>query len=106
MLLSKQLKQFILTEHDRLVTHYNVKNNPKTKYTMLAKCMEELGELSEQILKHDSMQRSKKLQTSRKELEGEFADVLFTTLILAQELNIDMEKAMLEKLVKVQRRKY
>jgi NTP pyrophosphatase (non-canonical NTP hydrolase) len=104
-----ELTDFAKNEHKRLVTHYEVKSNPKTKYTMFAKMVEEVGELSEAILTHDNLQRKDKLEKAKielTELEGEFADVILTTMILAQELNVDMDKALTEKIKKIKARKY
>ena len=101
-----ELIEFAKVEHERLVTHFGVKNNPKTRYTMFAKVVEEVGELSEAILINDGIQRKDKLSKSKKELEGEFADVILTTMILAQELNVNMDKALTEKIKKIKARKY
>ena len=98
--------EFAKKEHERQVTHHNVKGESKTKYTMLAKLMEELGELSEAILTCDSLQRSDKLENARANLEGEFADVILVALILSQEMNIDVKKALEEKIEKIIERKY
>jgi NTP pyrophosphatase (non-canonical NTP hydrolase) len=101
-----ELTDFAKQEHERLVKHFDVKNNPKTKYTMFAKLVEEIGELSEAILTYDSLQRSHKLRKSKAELEGEFADVILVTMILAQELNINLETSLKAKIKKIKARKY
>ena len=105
-----ELKKFAKQEHKRLVEHFNVKNDPKVKYTMFAKLVEEMGELSEAILTYDNMQRSDKLSNSKTEskqrLEHEFADVLLVTMILAKELDVDMDKALRAKIEKIKERKY
>jgi NTP pyrophosphatase (non-canonical NTP hydrolase) len=98
--------EFAKIEHERQVKHYKAKGDAKTKYTMLAKLMEEVGELSEAILIQDSMQRKDKLSTSKKELEDELADVLLVTLILSQELEVDVKKALEKKIKKIKSRKY
>lgn len=102
----RELTKFADDEHSRLVKHYNVKNNPKTKYTIFAKLIEEIGELSEAILIRDNMQRKYKLRDSKSKLEEELADVILATLILAKELNIDIEKELKQKIEKIKRRKY
>jgi NTP pyrophosphatase (non-canonical NTP hydrolase) len=101
-----QLMHFVQQEHERLVQHYGVKGDAKTKYTMLAKLVEELGELSEAILDADSLQRSNKLNLARKHLEEEFADVLLATLLLSYELKVDIRTALKSKISKIKRRKY
>jgi NTP pyrophosphatase (non-canonical NTP hydrolase) len=98
--------KFAKIEHERQVLHYHVKGNPKTKYTILAKLMEEVGELSEAILSFDSLQRKDKLKGAKHDLEGELADVVIVTLILANELNVDMNSALTKKIKKIKLRKY
>ncbi len=102
----EELFEFAKIEHERLVNHYNIKGESKTKYTILAKLMEELGELSEAILTFDSLQRSDKLEETKKNLEGELADVILTTLILSKELDVNIKKALQEKIEKINKRKY
>jgi NTP pyrophosphatase (non-canonical NTP hydrolase) len=107
----EELTDFAKSEHDRLVKHYAVKGDPKTKYTMFAKLVEEVGELSQSILMTDSMQRAKKLNQhdktkSKEELEDELADVILVASILAQELDVDLAKAIKTKIKKIKERKY
>ena len=98
--------EFSKIEHERQVNHHNVKNDPKTKYTMLAKLMEELGELSEAILSYDSLQRTDKLDNAKNNLEDELADVILVTLILSNELGVDVKNAINKKIQKIKSRKY
>jgi len=102
----KDLFEFAKQEHERQVTHHKVKGDPKVKYTMFAKLVEELGELSEAMTTADGLQRGDKLRKARSELADEFADVLLVTLILAEEWNIDAKKALIEKIEKIKKRKY
>lgn len=98
--------EFAKREHERLVTHYGVDEDPKTKYAMLAKLMEEVGELSEAILHTDALQRKDKLKEKNIDLPGEFADVMLATAVLAQELDVDLHDALEKKMEKIQKRKY
>jgi NTP pyrophosphatase (non-canonical NTP hydrolase) len=100
-----KIVKFANNEHERLVTRFDAKDNPKTKYTMLAKLMEEMGELSEAILKNDSLQRSDKKKEIG-EIDYEIADVILCSLVLAKELNVEVEKAIIEKMKKIKLRKY
>jgi len=102
---TQNLIDFAKMEHERLVTHFKVKGDPKTRYTMLAKLMEEVGELSEAILKTDALQRGEKLREPP-DLAGEFADVILSTMVLSQELKIDMQAALQTKIAKIRARKY
>jgi len=100
-----ELVEFANSEHERLVNHFNTKDNPKTRYTMLAKLMEEMGELSEAILKSDNLQRADK-EKIMGDINHEIADVILCSLVLARELGVDVEKALLEKIEKIKSRKY
>jgi NTP pyrophosphatase (non-canonical NTP hydrolase) len=98
--------EFIKAEHTRVVSHYNMIDDPKTKYTMLAKLTEEVGELAEAILSYDSLQRGPKLRHDKSKLEHEVADVILTTLMISREMNIDVKKALSEKVKKIKKRRY
>jgi len=64
-----------------------------------------LGELCDEILAHNSMQRKQKLDNHNKDnLSEEFADVIITTLLLAKAMNVDIEKALERKIEKVNKR--
>lgn len=102
----EDIYEFAKRQHKFLVQHHDVENDSKTKYTMLAKLMEEVGELSEAILTNDSLQRPDKLKDNTKDLEGELADVILTTLVLSQELKVDIKKSLNEKIKKIESRKY
>lgn len=66
------------------------------------KIIEELGELSEKVLSFNSLQIKRKLDNFNKEdLPEEFADVIFTTMILAKSMDIDIRKALQDKIEKV-----
>ena len=101
-----ELFEFAKKEHARQIKHHKVKSDPKIKYTMLAKLMEEIGELSEVMLTTDSLQRGEKLRKAKKELADEFADVILVTLILAQQWDVDAKKALEKKISKIKKRIY
>ncbi len=75
------------------------KNNYKTEleYTLarLSKLTEEVWELNSEILKKYFKDRKEFLHEN---LEWEFADVLFTTLLLAKALDVDINEAIENKL--------
>jgi NTP pyrophosphatase (non-canonical NTP hydrolase) len=101
-----ELLEFSEQEHDRLIKHYNCKDNPKTKYTIFAKLVEEIGELSEAILTKDNLQRKDKLQNPKSTIGDELADVILATMLLARELNIDIDEELKQKIKKIKERKY
>ena len=67
--------------------------------------LEELGELSNEVLTEVSLQRQSKIDDyDRKNLESEWADVIGTLVLLAIELDIDMETAIDEKITMLYKR--
>ena len=97
---------FIDREDKRLREYYG--NYPDEEKRILArtvKLMEEIGELSNDVLSFNSMQRKEKLDNHDKEnIREEFADVLFTTLLLARVMNIDIKKSIEDKIKKIDKR--
>ncbi len=102
----KDLLKFIEIEDKRLKEHYYI--NVDTDKLILArtvKLTEELGELCEEVLLHNSFQRKEKLDIHQKEnLPEEFADVIITTLLLAKAMEVDIEKALGKKIEKINNR--
>ncbi|MBD3250295.1 MAG: hypothetical protein GF381_01870 [Candidatus Pacebacteria bacterium] len=63
------------------------------------KIVEELGELADEILTSMNLQRESKVaQFSRENVEDEFADVLGSLILLAIEMEIDIEKVIRKKI--------
>ena len=86
---SNRLDKGILSGYDqeKRILHATVKSN------------EEMGELCDEVLKAIGAQHGNKMVGYKKEqVENEIADVFFTVAILANLLDIDIEKAMLEKM--------
>jgi NTP pyrophosphatase (non-canonical NTP hydrolase) len=102
----KDLLKFIEVEDERLKNYYG--GYPDQEKRILArtvKLTEELGELCNEVLAHNSLQRKQKLDNHNKEnLPEEFADVIITTLLLAKAMNVDIEKALEKKIEKVNKR--
>ena len=81
------------------------KNSELFLYTQAAKLVEEVGELHAQLLGRSKLQRLGKLhQFGHENLEGEFADVMICTLILAEVAHIDVVKALRAKMDVIDRR--
>ncbi len=104
----KELMEFIDAEDKRLKEHYGKLLPPdKNVLARTAKMMEKLGELCDDVLAQASLQRKKKLDAyDREKMEEEFADVIFTALLLAKAMGIDVEKAVERKMEKVKKRRY
>jgi NTP pyrophosphatase (non-canonical NTP hydrolase) len=82
-----------------LNTRWPLKNNEQKVFARTMKIMEELGELSDEILTSMNLQRNTKVANfSRENVEDEFADVLGSLILLGIELDIDVEKVMKKKI--------
>ena len=101
-----ELLTFVKQEHKRLMQHFNFKDKKQMIYPQMLKVMEELGELSEAILHTNSLQRKDKLDSKDIQLKEEFIDVILTTLILAENFEIDIEKELKNKIEKIKNRTY
>ena len=102
----KELLKFIKIEDERLKKYYGgYSDQEKRILARTVKLTEELGELCDEILAHNSIQRKQKLDNHNKDnLSEEFADVIITTLLLAKAMNVDIEKALERKIEKVSKR--
>lgn len=102
----KELLEFIKEEHKRLMKFYGFQANGESKYPITVKIMEELGELAEEVLLADKFQRDEKVNTRDLNIGEELADVLITTLLLAENRGIDVVEALEKKIKKIKNRKY
>src|SRR5688572_4171664 len=76
-----------------------LKNEEQRVFARTMKIMEELGELSDEILTSMNLQRNTKIANfSHQNVEDEFADVLGSLILLGIELDIDVEAVMKKKL--------
>lgn len=103
----RELLEFIDLENQRLIERFG-KNSSNQKERILArtvKLTEELGELSNEVLAFNGDQRKEKLDHHDKNnLQHEFADVIITTLLLAKSMNVDVKKALVKKIKKINKR--
>lgn len=84
---------------DFLNQHWPLKDENQRVFARTMKVVEELGELSDEILTSMNLQRNSKIaKFSRENLEDEFADVLGSLILLSCELKIDIEKVMERKI--------
>ena len=67
---------------------------------------EEVGELAKAIRNHENLYKEKNSRTEKYELEEEFADVFIYLLDLANQFNIDLEKAFRKKEKKNEKREW
>ncbi len=102
----KKLLKWVEKEKGRLEkNHGKYSDQDKQVFACAIKLGEEFGELCQEILFHSALQRKSKMKKFKKEnLSEEFADVLISTLLLAQEMNVDIEKTLENKMKKIDRR--
>jgi NTP pyrophosphatase (non-canonical NTP hydrolase) len=82
-----------------LNTRWPLKNKEQKVFARTMKIMEELGELSDEILTSMNLQRDTKIaKFSKNNVEDEFADVLASLILLGIEIDIDVEKVMKRKI--------
>ena len=101
----KEIQEYAKYQNERIGTHYNLEDERTRILAQMVKVTEEVGELANEILASQQLQRHDKLAATEKEnLAKEFADVVFCTMILASNFDIDMEKALSEKMETVKQR--
>lgn len=107
----EELLEFIKQEHNRLLNLYNVQDKNQLKHPITIKIMEEVGELAQEILAQDSLQRKDKLanntlDNNKEKVADELVDVLITTLILAENTGIDIKSSIKKAIEKRKLRNY
>lgn len=94
----KELTRIISEERETLVNNLGILETDKEKVLLRAvKLNEEVGELCEEILKKFGNQRREK-KFEEKNLRGEFADVIITTALLADKMEVNLNLALDEKM--------
>jgi len=84
---------------DFLNERWPLKDHDQRVFARTMKIVEELGELADEILTSMNLQRNVKIEAfSRENIEDEFADVFASLILLANEMNLDVEKVMKRKL--------
>jgi len=76
-----------------------LKDHDQRVFARTMKIVEELGELSDEILTSMNLQRDTKIEKfSRQNVEDEFADVLGSLILLGIEMDMDIEKIIQRKI--------
>ena len=103
----KEINEFIENEIEKLEERYKDRDENELTMAMGFKVIEELGELFCEFLSHKGYQRKEKLEKMDKEgIKKEFADVIFTVLIMAKRFDIDIEDAIKIKMEDLKGREY
>jgi NTP pyrophosphatase (non-canonical NTP hydrolase) len=103
----EELIGFIENEDKRLKERYgNLKDDTRT-LARTVKLSEEFGELCNDVLAHYAYQRTSKLENhDREKIREEFADIIFTTFLIAKSMGIDIVKGIESKMEKIKKREY
>jgi NTP pyrophosphatase (non-canonical NTP hydrolase) len=103
----KDINRFIEEEIKRIEEYYKDKNKEELTMAMGFKVVEELGELFNEMLASKGYQRKDKLkEINDGEIKKEFADVIFTILIIAKKFDVDIEEAIKIKMEENKKRAY
>ncbi len=103
----QELLQFIKSESERLVKkHGQGSSSREIVLPRTVKLNEEVGELCAEILALDNDQRKEKLSKMKvkNNLPNELADVIITTLLLAEVSAVDIKTALENKIKKIKKR--
>jgi len=95
----KQLTKEYAVIADILNRLWPLKNKQQRIFARTMKVVEELGELSDELLTSMNIQRNSKIaKFSHQNVEDEFADVLGSLVLLSLELDIDIEEVVKRKI--------
>jgi NTP pyrophosphatase (non-canonical NTP hydrolase) len=86
---------------------YDYKTEKEMIMARMCKITEEVGELSEQVLKSLGFQRKEKMiDVNKEDLAEELVDVLITSFLLGEAFEVDIEMAIEKKVEKIKNRLY
>ncbi len=102
----KTLQEKVRLNEQRATRYHLYTAQEKEILTMTVKLNEEVGELCNDILSILRVQRKAKLDKfDKRNVYEEFADVILTTLQLASAAKVDIERAVEDKIKKIEQRK-
>lgn len=95
----KEFRKFVKKEDRRIRKKFPISSEDKHILARMVKLTEEVGELADEVLSYNNLQRKEKMDKREKEnLSGEFADVIFCVFLLAEVMKVNVEKALKEKI--------
>lgn len=102
----KNLQEKVRLLNELTKPHYKLyTQEEKEILTKTVKLNEEVGELCNDVLSILRLQRHAKLEKfDKRNIYQEFADVIITTVQLAEAAGVDIERAIKDKLVKIEQR--
>lgn len=96
----KELQLFIKKESERLSLRYKNETEKERILARTVKLNEEVGELCQEILRNLDEKRDRKF--SNENLKMEFADVILTTMLIAEKMNINLEESIQNKIKNIE----
>lgn len=100
-----ELLAFVSRENARLREYHEGLDETRAPVLQTVKLNEEVGELCDSVLAFDSFQRAEKLDAfDEADVAEELADVLITTLLLADSVDVDVERALASKIEVLEQR--
>jgi NTP pyrophosphatase (non-canonical NTP hydrolase) len=104
-MLTAEFLDYIELENQRLQQRFPQLDAEKARLARMVKLSEEMGELADHILALSGLQRSEKLKSfDKKDLAGEFADLVITTFLVAKSADVDIIQALEDKIPELNRR--
>lgn len=102
----KNLQEEVNKLNEKTRPHYKLYSQAEKEIlTKTIKLNEEVGELCNDILSVLKLQRKSKLDKfDKRNFYEEFADVIITTIALANAAGVDIERAITDKLKKIEKR--
>jgi len=100
----QEILNFIEIQDKRLEKQFGLEDREKRTLASIAKISEEQGELSGAVLSYLNLQRKDKKQNSKEDIANEVADVLITVMLLGHQTEVDIRKALENKIKKINAR--
>lgn len=102
----KTLTERVSKLNEKTRPHYKLySQKEKEILTKTVKLNEEVGELCNDVLGILKLQRKAKLKNfDKRNIYQEFADVILTTMMLAEAAGVDIERAITDKMKKIEKR--
>ncbi|MFB6266480.1 MAG: hypothetical protein ABEI31_02370, partial [Halodesulfurarchaeum sp.] len=100
------LQSFLEAENRRLLETLDGLTRENIALAQTVKLSEEVGELSRAILACESLQRERKEgeEEVNQDVAGELADVVITTFLLAESVDVDVEDELEQKVTEIEER--
>ncbi len=104
-MLTKDFRDWLTVQSARLNRVFPSATPREEILARLAKLTEEVGELADEVLANSGNQRKEKLALKESHaLSSEFADVVITSCLLAEQMGVDVADALTHKIVKINER--